>query len=229
MSNVTVLEQLKLVLRPDAPSRRLICVEETDTSKGDIILSFYLWYVFNNTDCPVWMIGVRDTYGHYQNIGMKFHYNLLSMANRKRFSFVECDTLAASCLVDCAQKLLNEYETGPVYLIVDDVSALLLLGEKLENIVSFLMYVKQQERLFLVFGCRKHKADEPAKRLASAASHIADVRVALAPLITGFSNTATGTLRITSYESMYQVDDISYLYKLVDNGFTLNLNSETFR
>lgn len=225
MSNLNVLEQLKLVLKPDASDRQVVCIEETDTGKGDIILSFYMWYVFNKTDSPVCMVGVRDTYGHYQNLGLKFHYSLLSMSNRKRFKFVEVESCVISSLVDCVQKLMEEYPKGPVYLIIDDVSTLLLLGEPLKEIIGFLTYAKCQERLFLVFGCWKHKVDESVKKLTSAASHLADIKVALAPLVTGFSNTVTGTMRITSYETMYQIDDVSYLYKLVDNGFTLTLNS----
>lgn len=225
-SNRTVLEQLRLSLKPESSDRRLVCVEETDTGKGDVILAFYMWYVFNKTESPVCMVGVRDTYSHYQNVGLKFHYNLLVMSNKKRFTFVEAETSSTS-LVDCVQNTLERYPTGPVYMIVDDVSTLLLLGEKLENIIDFLMFAKRQQRLFLVFGCWKHKADEAAQRLASAASHLADVRVALAPLATGYSRTATGTMRITSNDTLYRTDDVSYLYKLVDNGFTLTLNSET--
>lgn len=228
MSNVTILEQMKLVLKPDLSDRRIVCVEETDTSKGDAILAFYMWYIFNKTESPVCMVGVRDTYGHYQNVGLKFHYNLLSMYNKKRFVFVESETSVGG-LFDCAKKLLEQNPTGDVYMIVDDISTMLLLGVKLEDIIGFLTFVKCQQRLFLVFGCWKHKVDESTKRLASAASHLADVKVALAPLVTGFSNTATGTMRITSNESIYQTDDVSYLYKLVDNGFTLTLNSATVR
>lgn len=228
VSNVNVLEQLKLVLKPDLTDRRMVCVEETDTSRADVILSFYMWYVFNKTDSPVCMVGIRDTYGHYQNVGLKLHYNLLLMTNKKRFMFIESVTSVCH-LVECAQNLLQQHSVGPVYMIVDDISALLLLGEKLEEIISFLAFTKRHQRLFLVFGCWKHKVDELAKRLASAASHLADVRVALAPLVTGFSHTATGTMRITSNESIYQVDDISYLYKLFDNGLTLSLNSRTVR
>lgn len=226
MSNVSVLEQLKLVLKPDLPDRRIVCVEETDTGKGDAILSFYMWYIFNKTDSPVCMVGIRDTYGHYQNVGLKFHYNLLSMSNKNRFTFVESET-SIHHLVDIAKSLIKRHPNGPVYMIVDDISTLLLLGEKLEDIVGFLTFAKRQQRLFLVFACWRHKTDESAKRLASAASYLSDIRVALAPLVTGFSNTATGTMRITSNESIYQIDDISYLYKLVDNGFTLKLNSDT--
>lgn len=228
MSNANVLEQLRLVLRPDSPDRRMVCVEETDTSKGDAVLSFYMWYVFNRTDSAVCLVGVRDTYGHYQNVGLKFHYNLLSMSNKKRFTFVERGT-TAGLLVDCARQLLEQRAAGTVYMIIDDVSTLLLLGEKLEDIVAFLAFAKRQPRLSLVFGCWRHGADESTKRLASAASHLADVRVALAPLVTGFSNTATGTMRITSNESAFRIDDVSYLYKLVDNGLTLTLNSGTVR
>ncbi|VVC36100.1 Hypothetical protein CINCED_3A012716 [Cinara cedri] len=228
MTNVDVLEQLKLVLKPDLPDRRLVCIEETDTAKSDVILSFYMWYIFNKTDSPVCMVGIRDTYGHYQNVGMKFHYNLLSMSNKKRFTFVESET-SASGLVACAQKLMERHPTGPVYMIVDDISTVLLLAEKLEDIVGFLTFAKCQERLTLVFGCWKHKSDELAKRLACIASHLADIRVALAPLVTGFSNTATGTMRITSNKSLYQIEDISYLYKLTDNGLTLKLNSGTIK
>lgn len=228
MSNVNVLEQLKLVLRPDLDDRRMVCVEETDTGKGDFILSFYMWYALNRTDSPVYMVGVRDTYGHYQNIGLKFHYNLLSMSNKNRFLFVEAET-SVNQLVNCAKDLLERHPTGSVYMIVDDISTLLLLGETLEDIVSFLVFAKGQQRLILVYGCWKHKVDEFSKRLASAASHLADVRVTLAPLVTGFSSTATGTLRITSNESVYQIEDVSYLYKLVDNGLTLTLNSGTVR
>lgn len=228
MSNVNVLEQLKLVLRPDLEDRRMICVEETDTSRSDVILSFYMWYAFNKTDRPVCMVGARDTYGHYQNVGLKFHYNLLSMSNKNKFTFIEAET-SVDRLVDCAKALLERHPTGPVYMIIDDISTLLLLGESLENIVSFLMFAKRHLRLILVYGCWKHKADQSAKRLASAASHLADVRVALAPLVTGFSSSATGTLRITSNESVYQIEDVSYLYKLVDNGLMLTLNSGTVR
>jgi hypothetical protein len=132
-------------------------------------------------------------------------------------------------LVECAQNLLEQHPVGNVYMIVDDISALLFLGEKLEEIIGFLMFTKRHQRLYLVFGCWKHKFDETAKRLTSAASHLADIRVSLAPLVTGFSNAATGTMRITSNESIYQIEDVSYLYKLFDNGFTLSLNSKTVR
>ncbi|CAI6348044.1 unnamed protein product [Macrosiphum euphorbiae] len=228
MSNVDVLEQLQLVLRPDMSDRRIVCVEEADTAKADMILSFYMWYVFTKTDLPVCMVGVRDTYGHYQNVGLKFHYNLLSMSNQKRFAFAE-SIVSVDGLVGCAQDLLKRYPTGSVYMVVDDVSSLLLLGESLEDIVRFLMFAKRQPRLCLVIGCWKHKADESAKRLASAVSHLADIRVALAPLVTGFSNTATGTMRITTHESMFRIDDVSYLYKLADNGLKLTLNSGSIR
>lgn len=228
MANADVLEQLKLVLKPDLPDRRLVCIEETDTAKGDIILSFYMWYVFKKTDSPVCMVGIRDTYGHYHNVGMKFHYNLLSMSNKKRFTFVESET-SASGLIECAQKLIKEHPIGSVYMIVDDISIMLLLTEKLEDIARFLIFAKSQDRLSLIFGCWKHKIDELTKRLACTASHLADVRVALAPLVTGFSNTVTGTMRITSNESVYQIEDVSYLYKLIDNGLTLTLNSGTIR
>lgn len=228
MSNLNVLEQLKLVLKPDLLDRRMVCVEETDTSRADVILSFYMWYVFNKTDGPLCMVGLRDTYGHYQSVGLKLHYNLLLMTNKKRFTFIESVTSAGG-LVEYAQNLLDQHPVGIVYMIVDDISALLLLGEKLEDIISFLVFAKCHQRLFLVFGCWKHKVDESAKRLASAASHLADVKVALAPLVTGFSNTATGTMRITSNESIYQIDDLSYLYKLLENGLTLSLNSMTVR
>lgn len=228
MTNVDVLEQLQLVLRPDLSDRRIVCVEETDTAKSDVILSFYMWYVFTKTDRPVCMVGVRDTYGHYQNVGLKFHYNLLSMYNQKRFEFIE-SAVSVDSLVGCAQDLLQKYPTGLVYMVVDDISSLLLLGEKFEDIVGFLVFAKSQPRLCLVLGCWKHKADDSAKRLVSAVSHLADIRVALAPLITGFSNTATGTMRITTHESMFCIDDVSYLYKLADNGLKLTLNSGNVR
>ncbi|KAL4121390.1 hypothetical protein QTP88_013912 [Uroleucon formosanum] len=228
MSNVDVLEQLQLVLKPDMSDRRIVCVEEADTAKADMVLSFYMWYVFTKTDLPVCMVGVRDTYGHYQNVGLKFHYNLLSMSNQKRFTFVE-SIVSVDGLVGCAQDLLKRYPTGSVYMVVDDVSSLLLLGERLEDIVEFLIFSKHQPRLYLVIGCWKHKADESAKRLASAVSHLADIRVALAPLVTGFSNTATGTMRITTHESLFRIDDMSYLYKLADNGLKLTLNLGSVR
>lgn len=226
---VAVLEQLKLSLKPESSDRRMVCVEETDTGKGDIILSFYMWFAFNKTDVPVCMVGLRETCGHYQNVGLKFQYNLLVMTNKKRFTFVEAVETSAASLVDCARNLLEQHPTGPVYMIVDDISTLLLLGEKLENIVGFLTFAKRQQRLRLVFGCWKHKADEAAKRLAAAASHLSDVRVALAPLATGFSSAATGTMSITSNGTGHQTDSVSYLYKLVDNGFTLTLNSAVDR
>jgi len=150
------------------------------------------------------------------------------MSNQKRFEFVE-SIVSVDGLVGCAQDLLKRYPTGSVYMVVDDVSSLLLLGESLEDIVGFLIFSKQQPRLCLVIGCWKHKADESAKRLASAVSHLADIRVALAPLVTGFSNTATGTMRITTHESLFRIDDVSYLYKLADNGLKLTLNSGSVR
>lgn len=228
-SNVDTLEQLVLALKPDSAFRRIVCVEETDTAKGDVILSFYMWYALTRTDSPVCVLGIRDTYGHYRNLGLKFRYDLLSACNKKKFTFVEpaSDGPSVSRLVDCAQDLLKLHPTGTVYMIVDDISVLLLLGERLEDVVDFLTFVKRQQRLSLVFGCWKHRADEYTKRLASAASHLADVKVALAPLVTGFSSTATGTMRITYNESIFQINDVSYLYKLVDNGLTLTLNSRT--
>lgn len=217
-----------LVLNPESSHRRTVCIEETDTAKADVILSFYLWYVFNKTSGSVCMVGIRDTYGHYQNIGLKFHYNMLLMSNKQRLRFVESE-MTADSLIELAQELMQQKPTGPIYMIVDDISALLLLGEKLEDIIRFLTFTKCQERLFMVFGCWKHKADNSSKRLASMASHLADVKVALAPLATGFSNTTTGTMRITSYENLYKVNDLSYLYKLTDNGLILTLNSGTIR
>lgn len=228
MSYLRVLEKMKLVLKPDSSERRIVCVEETDTSKGDIILAFYMWYIFKETKSPVYMVGVRDTYGHYQNVGLKFRYSLMLMCNQKRFVFVEFET-SIEGLFDCAKNLMEQHPIGDVYMVIDDVSALLLLGVKLKDIIDFLTYVKCQPRLILVFGCWKHKADESTKRLASAASHLADIKVALTPLVTGFSNFITGTLRITSNESIYQMDDASYKYKLVDNGFIFELNSETVK
>lgn len=228
MSNINVLKQLLLVLKPDSPDRRIVCIEETDTGKGDVILSFYLWYIFNLTSSPAYMVGFRDTYGHYQNLGLKFDFNLLSMSNKQRFTFVEPEATFIG-LIDHVQQLIARYPTGPIYMIVDDISTLLLLGEKIENIILFLIFVKNERRLFLVFGCWKHKSDESSKRLASILSHQADIRISLAPLATGFSNTATGTMRITSYETIYKICDVSYLYKLTDNGLTLTLNSETIR
>jgi len=150
------------------------------------------------------------------------------MSNQKRFAFVE-SIVSVDGLVNCAQDLLKRYPTGSVYMVVDDVSSLLLLGESLEDIVGFLIFAKCQPRLCLVIGCWKHKADESAKRLASTVSHLADIRVALAPLVTGFSNTATGTMRITTHESLFSIDDVSYLYKLTDNGLKLTLNSGSVR
>lgn len=226
MSNVSVLEQLMLILKPELSSRQMVCVEETDTSKGDVILSFYLWYVFNKTASPVCMVGVRDTYGHYQNLGTKLHYNLLSMSNKQRFKFIESET-TISGLIEHVQQMMDQYPNDPIYMIIDDISILLFLGQKFEDIIRFLTFSKCQERLFLVFGCWKHKSDDLSKRLASISSHLADIRVALAPLITGFSNTATGTMRITSHETIYKINDVSYLYKLTDNGLMLTLNSGT--
>ncbi|XP_022180275.1 uncharacterized protein LOC111040623 [Myzus persicae] len=226
MSNVDVLEQLQLVLKPDMPDRRLVCVEETDTAKADMILSFYMWYAFTKTDLPVQLIGTRDSYGHYQNVGLKFHYNLLSMSNQSRFEYVD----SVECINDLFNytgDLLKRYPTGPTYMVVDDISSFLLLGATLSDIITFLMYVKHEPRLRLVIGCWKHKDDESAKRLASAISHTADIRVALAPLVTGFSNTATGTMRITTHESQCGIEEVSYLYKLADNGLKLTLNSGT--
>lgn len=227
--NPDVLEQLKLALKPEATDRRMVCVEETDTAKGDAILSFYMWYAFTKTDSPVCVLGVRDAYGHYQHVGLKFRYNLLSMSGKRRFEFVEPDECgSAARLVDRARDLLERHPVGTVYMMVDDIGALLLLGERLEDVVGFLAFAKRQPRLSLVFGCWKHAADEPARRLAAAASYLADVRVALAPLATGFSDAATGTMTITSAAGRKD-DDVSYLYKLVDSGLTLMLNSRTVR
>lgn len=223
-SKLDILDQLKLVLKADSSDRRIVCIEETDTAKGDVVLSFYMWYAFTKTDSPVCMVGVRDTYGHYQNIGLKFNYNLLLMSNKKRFTFVEPDNISVLHLVNCVKELMKQHSTGTLYMIVDDISELLLFNEKFEDIVDFLTFAKQQQRLSLIFGCRRHKADDVAQRLASVASHLADAKVALAPLVTGFSNIVTGTMRITSNNSAYQIEDVSYLYKLVDNGLTMTLN-----
>ncbi|XP_050422927.1 uncharacterized protein LOC126834792 [Adelges cooleyi] len=223
MANASVFEELRLVLRPDDADRRIVCIEETETAKGDIITAFYLWYILNKTDRPVLMFGVRDAFGHYHNVGLKYNYNLLSMANKKRFQFVEPEHSIRSWL-DPVEKLMEKCPNETLYLIVDDLSVPLLLGETVENIVAFLTYVRKHQSIVLIFACWKHKVDDATKRLAAVASHLSDVKIALAPLPTGFSNAATGTMRITSYKTMFDMSDISYLYKLSDNGLSLTLN-----
>ncbi|XP_050524964.1 uncharacterized protein LOC126896325 [Daktulosphaira vitifoliae] len=228
MSNTSTMEELSLVLKPDNEDRKIIFIEETGTSKGDIIISFYLWRLFNRTNHTISMIGFRDTFGHYHSLGMKLHYNLLIMVNKNRFKFSE-GNLSVKFLYSHLEKLVDENKNGPIYLIIDDISILMLMNESIENIIEFLIYVKNLERIYLIFGCWRNKVDNLSKRLAAAASHLSDLKIALAPLATGFSDTATGTMRITSFESIFNINDVSYLYKLFDNNLTLKLNSDKIR
>ncbi|KAK5640941.1 hypothetical protein RI129_009488 [Pyrocoelia pectoralis] len=199
------------------PSDRIISVHENGLSDTNFIITNLMKKIFSDNG-KICLVIVHHTLGHYHNVlkrlGQDFMEKfrngfattiepLKDIATNTNSNFLSSDKewivkslfLAIS---DKINKLLDGYDDGQVYLIIDDLSHLTDLGVDIKFISAFINYcinLAQNERISLVINC--HIADSNDNIISNCLRYVSNLVIDVSPLKTGISHEVTGVIAIT--------------------------------
>lgn len=200
-------------------SGKLVQVEEAQgSSAGSSVVSSLMWNLAQQETSLV-LVTLHHGETHYQSVCKKLGFNLREAQEKKRAVVLDpFDMLVGKNKpfdsIDMSNKdnLKGLFFTveesvnslpGRKALIIDDLSGLVSLGASVGMVITFLQHCrslqKQDKGLFLAICNHVSEDSEELKMLSSWVSHVADLRIGVAGLKTGFSANVTGSLEVVDH------------------------------
>ncbi|XP_054267391.1 elongator complex protein 6-like [Macrosteles quadrilineatus] len=190
-------------------SGKLLQVVEEHGASSTFVIASLMWNA-TRTSTSICLVALQNSSTHYQNVAKKLGFNLTAVDNKT----VVLDPVWEKSLTEPTNLELSRldgtlYEdvktalasmSGKKCLIVDDLSVLITAGVDLAGVVSLLQCLRQlmedDKDLSLLVCSHVSENCEDHRLLADFTSHVADLRVTVAPLRTGFSTNVTGSLEV---------------------------------
>lgn len=224
--------QVMSVLRLDETSLhgKLVHVCEEDDMMGMFLLHNFIHLAAEKSE-KILLIGMENSFGHFNSVGMKFGINLLNLKTTQKLTFfdglakiselLDSNNDFAKVLIEELQQFLVNNVTSRSLIVLDNLSFLKGLGlqmghlNKLLNIIQSLAVKNQatvviRSRFFIVPDSDK-RADEEINQLPNLISHKSSLNISVRPLSTGKSQRVTGHF---SFLWNFQTSTNQYLYRL---------------
>lgn len=224
-----------------------IFIKEEHGVDASFLVGTLMWNALRS-DAGLCLLSVHNSSNHYQYIGNKLGFNLEESQENGHAVVVDVlkcivqslnddtdnlqiDFMPTNSNEECLQKLYRMLENsvaklkelhGCVYLIIDNVSDLLLLGHSVKDVISFLYYCRTL--LFTVHGltlvvCAHNSInDKDTNLICNAMMHIAEYKIKVSGLATGFSQNVTGRIETERRDlcQEYWTEKKEFQYKLSD-------------
>lgn len=196
---------------------KLVQVAVEHGSDASFLLCSLMWKAVQE-GASLCLLALHNNKTHYHNVGKRLGLDLRSAVILEPFRMYaeESGDFAGLDMSDDAnmkrlfldvKRSLDEL-SAPKCLVVDDLCDLLSLGGSVQQVLVFLRHcrllVDLDSSTSLVVGTHR---SQDRNLVATATAHMADCRLSVAPLRTGFSSEVTGTV---------QVDSRLFHYKLTD-------------
>lgn len=220
---------------------KLILIEERHNSDANFLLSSIVYNAVRK-NCGICFVLFHNTFNHYQNVGMKFGYNLTSLREKGKIAVIEPMKEIVSnveCMQERATSIINNIfmaiksecnkmtnEGRSVLIIIDDISHFYNLGCDLNESVHYVRCLRSFLGQFPLFQLCivTHTYNSELKScvpnvFANGLKRMAHLIVKTEPLQTGYSSDASGNVtinwRISNIRMTYNWPEIAkYMYKL---------------
>lgn len=195
---------------------KLIHVVEEHGSDSSFVLGSLVWNA-SKSGSSVCMLPFNNPSSHYVNVAKRLGYNFETV--NVFDNFLICvgngDNLLKNTDMSKDERLKSLYNEWKVHMgqmsgkkcfVVDDLNALLSLGASVSQVIAFLQYCRNVEST-LIIGTHYSEHCDDQKQVSNFVSHLAECRIAVAPLKTGFSSDITGTIHVDSRLFHYKSTD----------------------
>lgn len=206
----------------DLSGKLLQIVEEHGTSASFVVGSL-MWNA-SRTNTSILLLALHNSLAHHHNVTKKLGFNLKGAIDNK--SAVVFEPVAAFCekfvksgemangnfdVIDhfLGGEMTTMFEdvkntlslmSGKKCLVIDDLGILMNMGIGLAHVITFLQCCRKLQEsdkdISLIVSSHVTENCEDHRLLADFISHIADLRVTVSPLRTGFSTNVTGTMEV---------------------------------
>ncbi|KAG8316904.1 elongator complex protein 6 [Homalodisca vitripennis] len=216
-------------------SGKLVQIVEQHGSDVSFMAGILMWNAYKS-DTAVCLLALHNSGVHYQNVTKKLGFNLKTAVENKTAVVVDPFDMYVEKSGDFSSTdFSNEHNLkrlffdvkealdslpGKKCLVVDDLSDLLCLGADVTLAVTFLQYCRALQEtdqgLALVVGSHYSDESKDQKLLANLVAHLADYRMTIAGLKTGFSTSVTGSVEIVDDLEDDQSVNKLFHFKLTD-------------
>lgn len=196
-------------------SGKLVQIVEKHGSNASFMISSLMWSA-SRANTSLCLVALHYPRTHYELVAKNLGFNLKAMIenntavvlepysmyieNTTGFNHIDMsnEENMKRLFLDLKKTLLSM--PGKKYLIIDDLSDLMCLGSHVSLVTSFIQYCRNMQDsdndLALIFSSHCSDENEDQNVLVNFMAHIADFRVTIAPLKTGFSANVTGNMDV---------------------------------
>lgn len=224
-----------------------IFIKEEHGVDASFLVGSLMWNALHS-DAGLCLLSVHNSRNHYQHVGNKLGFNLkenqesghavvidmtkcIVQSLNGDTDNVKIDFLSKNTDQECLHALYITLENSVfqlkeqyscVYLVIDNISDLLSLGHSAKDIISFLYYCRALvfsiHGLTLVVCAHNSENDKDTNLICNAMMHIAEYKIKVSGLATGFSPNVTGRVETERREMCleYLTEKKEFQYKLSD-------------
>lgn len=196
-------------------SGKLIQIVEKHGSNASFMISSLMWSA-SRANTSLCLVALHYPRSHYELVAKNLGFNLKAMIESKTAIVLEPYSMYVESTKDLKQIDMRNEENvkrlfldlkealkslpGKKLLIIDDLSDLLCLGSHVSLVTTLLQYCRNlqdhDKDLALTFSSHCSEENEEQNVLVNVVAHIADFRITIAPLKTGFSANVTGSIDV---------------------------------
>lgn len=228
-----------------AIENHFIFIKEEHGIDASFLVGTLMWNALHS-EAGLCLLSVHNSSNHYQYIGNKLGFNLQESQEGGHALVVDVmkcivqsfngntDNTKIDFLSEnkeCLHKLYNILESSVtklkeqhdcVYIIIDNVSDLLSLGHSVKDIILFLYYCRTLVfkicGVTLVVCAHNSEHDNDTNLICNAMMHIAEYKIKVSGLSTGFSPNVSGRIQTERRDIglEYWTEKKEFQYKLSD-------------
>lgn len=209
----------------------LIYVEEVRGSNASFVISSLLCNALKK-NASVLFVTLHNSFQHYQHVCSKLGYNInnaslkskIEVMNPLEIPFIEENNLNFFSDFNEKTEIFFQNHEGEQYLIIDDLSYLLLLTNS-QDCIRFVLYYLYQRSLYpnlkVIICYHISPEDKESFIITNFIRSICRFIIKLTPLSSGLSSEVTGHMEIT-HRKRYGSDSTECNYLLSRKGIVLN-------
>lgn len=226
-----------------------VFIKEEHGIDASFLVGSLMWSAIHS-DAGLCLIPLHNSSNHYQYVGNKLGFNLqesqenghaviidviksIGQAFSKDTGDSKIDILSKTSdlkklydiVKDSVTKLKEQH--GCVYLVIDNISDLLSIGYSAKDIILFLYYCRTLlftiHGLTLVVCAHNSENDKDTNLICNAMMHIAEYKIKVSGLATGFSPNVTGRIETARRDVYleYWVEKKEFQFKVTDRQIKL--------
>lgn len=231
---------------------RFVFIKEEHGIDASFLVGSLMWNALHS-DAGLCLLSVHNSSNHYQYVGNKLGFNLQESQENGHAVIIDVmkcivqafnndtgdskiDFLSKNSDQECLKKLYSIVEDsitklkeqhGCVYLVIDNISDLLSLGNSAKDIILFLYYCRTLlftiHGLTLVVCAHNSENDKDTNLICNAMMHIAEYKIKVSGLATGFSPNVTGRVETARRDVYleYWIEKKEFQFKLTDRQIKL--------